>query len=429
MLAGILSAACTSALLVSIFRLPPDLPLIVVAAIHILLVVGAHALGVQAAGGIFRLDVDGLAWRSGSTAALIAPLSVYLQAGSIYAIPMAAVTAVYIVMLFRASNSPWEDKSEWKPAVGSDLFQFPPPPSIVRLLPFAGAALCIQASLAAGAAGAVSVGTAFVSVGTVIIAWHVCRLRTSEFQPRSTRQLISTSLTLIVALSLTNGALRQGSGGSDGEEGDREQIRVAGGGGGTYWGVYLWPEVVPKAQPLSRPLRSEVSPFGKSIKIPLRIRFDGVYWFFRPPDLSPPPEAIIAFGSPYKTRFLSTDATPIMMEAHQRLLEPIDPNCCSRIEVSIRNADSLPNTVVVELLLIESPLSRTIVSLGRVPVSSTLPFQRAADRLGHQTLKFSVPEHPSISSFDEMTIRFHMGSSRETMSPKIAIEDLTLIPR
>src|SRR5262245_21084954 len=86
LLAGLISAAGMAWLLVSILRAPAGLPVALVAAIHVLLIAAANALGVNAACGALHRNSHGLSWRMAGTATWLAPLAVYLDTGSPFAI-------------------------------------------------------------------------------------------------------------------------------------------------------------------------------------------------------------------------------------------------------------------------------------------------------------------------------------------------------
>src|SRR5262245_775438 len=105
LIAGLLAAAFTAWFLVSAVQLPSGLPLIVIATIYILSIVGANALGIQAAGGISRSTIDGIMGRSSGAAAWLAPLAVYMKAGSPWAIPMAAFFAAGTVLIFQSIHA------------------------------------------------------------------------------------------------------------------------------------------------------------------------------------------------------------------------------------------------------------------------------------------------------------------------------------
>jgi hypothetical protein len=119
------------------------------------------------------------------------------------------------------------------------------------------------------------------------------------------------------------------------------------------------------------------------------------------------------------------------MEARQSFGTLIDLSCCRSFELIVSNGDRRPGTVSVELILTNTRLpGKPRQSLGVCPVISSLHWSPDADRPPvTETLTFRIPPHPAISSFDEATIRFQMGSGRERWSAKVAVEKFRLIPR
>src|SRR5262245_45413424 len=89
--AGLLAAAATAGFLVSGGRVTGGLPIALVAAIHVVLIATANALGVNAACGALHRNSNGLSWRMAGTATWFAPLAVYLDTGSPFAIPVAVI--------------------------------------------------------------------------------------------------------------------------------------------------------------------------------------------------------------------------------------------------------------------------------------------------------------------------------------------------
>jgi hypothetical protein len=164
---------------------------------------------------------------------------------------------------------------------------------------------------------------------------------------------------------------------------------------------------------------------------PLVIPFNGVYWFFKAPDLHPPVTSRQAHGSPDALDIHSTDRRPLSMEAHENLGSMIDLDCCSRIQISIRNADRYPETVSMELILVNSSLSeKPSESLGTITVKSTPSWSLyGGQSLANETLNFSIPPHHSLRRFDEMKIVFRLDAFRADDGAKIAIDHFVLIPR
>ena len=132
---------------------------------------------------------------------------------------------------------------------------------------------------------------------------------------------------------------------------------------------------------------------------PLVVPFSGVYWFFKAPDVRPPKGSREAHGSAELVTTRSTDRRPLSMEAHQNLGALIDLNCCSRIQVAIRNTDRYPETVSLELILTDTSLpKRPFQSLGGVMVKSTRPWRLYGDRPAvSETLTFAIPAHSMIA--------------------------------
>ncbi|HET9131808.1 MAG TPA: hypothetical protein VFO86_12710, partial [Terriglobia bacterium] len=224
---------------------------------------------------------------------------------------------------------------------------------------------------------------------------------------------------------MTTRTTRSDSGG-DGDEAIHRPGPV--GAGGQYWGVLLWTDQPsPTSKQTQRTPDSIRAPASKELKVPLRIKFNGVYWFFRWPNSRPPFDAADMTGMPDKIGFHSTDLTPLLMEAHQSLTDRIDISGCSQIEVNVRNADRYPGTILLELLLNDSstPLRRPL-SLGRIEVAELASFQEKSRDV---RLIFPIPDSLPVTNFNEITFRFYPDGKRRNVSPRIAIRDLTLIPR
>ena len=165
---------------------------------------------------------------------------------------------------------------------------------------------------------------------------------------------------------------------------------------------------------------------------PLEIPFEGVYWFFRAPDVHPPRTSRQAHGSPEMLDIRSTDRRALSMEAHENLGSMIDLACCRKIQIAIRNADRYPETVSLELVLIDSAApGKPSQSLGRNMVTSTRRW-RMYDKPSSpatETLNFTIPAHASIRRFDEVMVVFRLDAVRADFGPRIAIDRLVLIPR
>jgi hypothetical protein len=197
-------------------------------------------------------------------------------------------------------------------------------------------------------------------------------------------------------------------------------------------GIVLWPDRQVHTKLIApAPLDLTSKPaFGRNTN-PLVIPFHGVYWFFKAPDLRPPKTSRQAHASPEAVEIRSTDRRPLFIEAHDYLGSLIDLNCCSRVQVSIRNADRYPETVSLELILVDtSQPTHASESLGRVMVKSTRPWRiYEHPKAVNETLNFQIPPRSSLRHFDEISIFFRLDRSRADDAARIAIDHLVLIPR
>ena len=339
--------------------------------------------------------------RTTAAAAFFAPLVILLQQASIWA-PLIAALLVWTLAPTTVTSKP-----QWKKFFGALL-----------------AAVLLQLGIAAALGDESIVATLALGLAAAPILWRIRQERPLRrpFRPRLTAAIAL----LLTILSLTHYLpVHYGSQGSyAGVPNSGKQPKTASPGfsvGGKYRGVILSPEeephtiLVPPLPMMGRdPFRVHKDPIG--------IPFYGVYWFFQTPDKGPNEDAYRVKGSPDNVTFRSADALPLMMEAHQNLGRLIDLSACSRIEISIRNADLFVGSLAMELILVNTTLvGHPSQSLGAAPIKSKPPSQ--------ETLSFEIPPAPAIQQFDELTIRFPRKYYRATRSAKIAIERFFLVPR
>ena len=136
-------------------------------------------------------------------------------------------------------------------------------------------------------------------------------------------------------------------------------------------------------------------------------------------------------GSPERMTARSTDRRLLSMEAYQHLGSLINLDCCSRIEITIRNADRYPDSVALELILINTSLpGKPFESLGEMMVRSTPPWQLYGERpVVRETLNFTVPSEGTIRGFDEVKVVFHLEAQRAEFGARIGIDRFVLVPR
>jgi hypothetical protein len=394
-------------------------------------------------------------------AAWLAPLALLVCENSAWAMGIAAALVASTTKSFRSfhdHSDTTDTEGTLVPLLTGDSFSSPSPSQWHwRLFPAVCIALCAEGAALAGFAGTSFLATILAGIGSAV--WMLSF--TSGEPPlnqeiRSVRRSsLRVVLTLAMAILVTAAGLvpyvrhtrgfgglgipfasksRHGSSGAQRggvtrkgtTEGSASDFAEA------YSGIVLWPKkqtstTLVAPAPL---LRSNVLDTNRSAN-PLVVPFNGVYWFFEAPDIRPPKGSREAHGSPEMLSTRSTDQRPLSMEAHQNLGTLIDLDCCSRIQVAIRNTDRYPETVSLELILTNTSLPRRpSQSLGAIMVKSTRPWQLYGDRppVG-ETLSFEVPAHTAIHHFDEVTIVFRLDHARAEFGAKIAIERFVLVPR
>jgi hypothetical protein len=195
-------------------------------------------------------------------------------------------------------------------------------------------------------------------------------------------------------------------------------------------GVILWPEI--------RPVPTLIAPMPQmppgmaipAVVKPLSIPFSGEYWMFRWPYARPPGNSYFQRGSPATLSFSSSDHRPLQMEAHHKLDQPISLGCCSKIQLGIRNGDRYPGTVRLELVLINNELPGSPwQSLGIAPVASVPDLKRDPISAVPETLDFTIPAPATLESFNELKIVFLRDRSRVDKSARVALERFVLVPR
>jgi hypothetical protein len=399
---------------------------------------------------ILRTSLDAL-W--------LAPLALFLREDSLWAMPMAALFVTRAVRSFRSLQDDPEpaDREEPQPLFHQVAFTLPPSSAFRLQASGAGATLCAEAGAITGFAGYAFTSAFLVGIAFAVWTWS----STKGTQPGGAQPptKFSSRPPQIIALAIVITALglvgylphsfrirgfgvpspyhaRHGSpAGERGTQVGRQKTfdRAGLAPDESDPGIVLWPETQTQTK-----LVAPAPVFGNGLSTnhlsakPLEIPFDGVYWFFKAPDLHPPKTSRQARGSPELVNIRSTDRRPLSMEAHDHLGNTLDLDCCSRIQVAIRNADHYPETVSLELVLINtSAPGKPSQSLGTMMVKSTRPwslFDELAKPVS-ETLNFSIPTHASIRRFDEVMVVFRLDAARADAGPKIAIDRFVLVPR
>ena len=404
------------------------------------------------------LSIRPLILRTSLDALWLAPLALFLRENSPWAAAMAAVLMASIVNSLRSQQDPPD--SEESLLLSSDRIPFSVPessPYFRRQIFGTGAALCAQTGALAAFARYPFTAVLLVGISSAVWTSAYTKDSPSDNRPLSPSQS-SSRILLIIALAAVFTVARlipylrhsygiRGFGipsrydtrprshqgdrrGEPGREKTAEGSIAPASPGAP--GVILLPkkpaytQLIPPAPAIGNGLLA-----SHRTAEPLVIPFGGVYWFFKAPDLHPPRTSRQVRGSPDVLDIRSTDRRPLSMEAHENLGSMIDMDCCSRIQIGIRNADRYPKTVSMELVLINSTVrGKPSQSLGRMVVKSTRPWTLYGEHApASETLNFVIPPHASIRRFDEVMVVFRLDAARADAGPKIAIDRFVLVPR
>lgn len=194
-----------------------------------------------------------------------------------------------------------------------------------------------------------------------------------------------------------------------------------------YQAIVLWP-IRKKEKVISLPPLS-IHPGSHGAAKPWTIPFDGPYWYFKTPGETPGPEARTVQGDSLKVNVRSTNSYPLLMEAHQKLVEPVLLTCCREIQVVFKNDVAMGATEMGLSLTDSHSVGKNTQNLGVQYVALDGTSERSGNSATvEETLTFAIPKAAKIRSFDQMTVvlfpdPFHLTSGR-----KVAIERFVMIP-
>ena len=372
------------------------------------------------------------------TIAWLAPLVLFVTQASWWAV-LATIVAVSGAARFAYSGyrgdagvSPQESSTSF------ELLAAPPlPPFFRQILPGLVAAFCLNCVMFAALANRPLIATVLCGVSAAIISWQwtAWTYSTERRAAGLLGRMVPLALWVATAIMFTAGGLtrylREVSATDVHAGGEKIPIRLNG-DSPSYKGVILFEErrpeklaVPPPATFLSRQTlsRAESQPFN--------IPFDGVYWFYQPPDRQPREDSLRKRGSPAELSFLSNDGRRLLMEARQNLGRLVDVDCCSEILLTITNAETDSTVVALELSLANTTISGTpVLALGDAKAADQLAAGPHNNRKSAQeTLAYRIPASPTIRQFDELIVAFHRAEPITIRSTKVAIHQFVLVPR
>lgn len=368
--------------------------------------------------------------------AWLAPLVLFVTQAS-----WLAVVAIIIVVssAARLAYSGYHGHAGESPQQSSTSFELlaapPLPPFFRQILPGLAAAFCLNCVMFAALANRPLIATVLCGVSAAIISWQwtAWTYSTERRAGSLLGWIVPLAFWVATAIMFTAGGLtrylREGSA-TDVHAGRGKipiQLNVD---LPSYKGVILFEERRPEKLVVPRPtsplLRQALSPPASQ---PLTITFDGVYWFYQPPDRQPREDSLRERGSPADLRFQSNDGRRLLMEARQNLGRLVDVDCCSEILLTITNAESDPTVVALELSLANTTIPGTPVLALSAAKAASHPAAGPHNRQVQQTLAYKIPAAPTIRQFDELIVAFHRAEPVTIRSTKVAIHQFVLVPR
>lgn len=198
---------------------------------------------------------------------------------------------------------------------------------------------------------------------------------------------------------------------------------------GTYSGVIL---LTPKKRDrdLVLPPAPSIVVAGVWTKRDRVIPFDGVYWYFKQPDIRPRPDAPLVKGDPTERDVRSTDSLPLRMEARQPLRRPLPMSCCRGIAVTVLNADGRPGWIAVEVRLHGVGENEgTMRSLGEQVLRTSKEWNGALAREPkEETLQFPFPHSGRGALVDEISVVIRPAPERALAGAHVAVRSFALVP-
>ena len=288
-------------------------------------------------------------------------------------------------------------------------------------------AVCVQLAAVAALLKLTGIAGILLSIGAGTLVWRATAID-PQARSRPKRAVLLTLLALAFTIfgMLPFQAVHPGAGYGEKGRSDGDSAASSGSAGdGTladsYRGVILLPEIQHKVMLVAPLPLLNRNPFRENKK-DLDIPFYGVYWFFRMPNVRPPPDSIEMHGKPSDLTFRSHDRRPLTMEAHQSLGTPFQVSCCSSVQLAITNRDRYSATVAIELILVDTfGDAKPFQSLGILPVQSVYG--------ANEVLEYPFPRSSAIRQFDEFTIRFHRPYMHSQESANVSIDRFILQPR
>jgi hypothetical protein len=344
------------------------------------------------------------------------------------------------------------ERLEESPAEGLALFRMDDSPSLLRsVLPAAVVAITLELGVAAALVDYDALAGLLFAVGAILFVWRY-PVKSAKASMAADEQPVARwglAWRLGVVILLTGAALLPflkykgfGAGMSAFLHANRpslpavqaKEVQQIPHVGGHYSGVVLYLPPKPKEK-IVAPAPTNANAFGPAHGKPMVIPFDGVYWYFQPPDERPEADAHVVHGDPIKTGVHSTEHLPLLMEAHQELGSSMAMDCCRTLRVVLRNGDNLRGMIYLEAILKDTISKRhSTMSLGSLYLrsseggTSNAAVARPDGSSVEETLSYPIPESARGRRFNEITLVFQSSQERSLVGARVAIEQFVFEP-
>jgi hypothetical protein len=431
--------------------------LIVFSLLYVGLALGMQALVLAGLGKAFgdHIEVSSSALIKGSwlSAAWIPLFVLLVREGSVWAamvLPLAVLPVTNFLRKNRlVANAAIETSIEGQAgnAVPA-LFRTDDSPSMLRLvLPAAIAAIALELGLAAALLDYDALAGLLFAIGAIVFLWRYPAKRSMP-EGNQPWMRLGRVLSLAMVVALTVAALLpyvkyRGFGRMNAflhpnqpslPAVHAKEVQPIPHAGGHYSGVVLYLPPKPKEK-IVAPAPMNPNAFGPAHGRPIVITFDGVYWYFQPPDDRPEADAHVMHGDPIKTGVHSTEYLPLLMQAHQELGSSMGMDCCRRLNVVLRNGDNLRGMIYIEVILKDTMSKQhSSVSLGSLYLKSSeggtsnAAVARPDGRSVEETLSYPVPASTRGRRFNEITVVFQQSQERSLVGARVAVEQFVLEP-
>ena len=161
---------------------------------------------------------------------------------------------------------------------------------------------------------------------------------------------------------------------------------------------------------------------------PIRIEFDGVYWYFQAPDHGPRKDAKVVPGDPTRAQIRSTDYIPLQMEAHQHLPPFTSLDLYREIVVRMRDADHVPGLIRISLLLTTMDGTEPLLLGTRVLAASRTQQAYADGPATDEDLRFAVLPAAHGRIWSEMVVRVEPERERAQAGAHVMVKNFLLEP-